>query len=111
MPKYYYVHDKDYNRAANAIVTAENANQARSKYVNNDVIPYFRGWDNSDFDYTEVYANRVLKLDQFQPDDTFNILKTLVTQYNWIFYDADDNPVITPDNYTDIKLKNYLSNN
>lgn len=66
----------------------------------------FEGYDNSDCELTEVRVRRLKKLDNFEPDDDFNILKTLITQYSWTFgdgfYGLDDS------NYSDESLRHYL---
>lgn len=89
-----------------AVVEATSPGQAKYKYIQGDVVPFFAGYDNSDCDFTEVRVRRLKKLDKFEPDDDFNILKTLITQYSWTFGDGfcelDDS------NYSDQKLRNYL---
>ena len=89
-----------------AVVEATSPGQAKYKYIQGDVVPFFAGYDNSDCDFTEVRVRRLKKLDKFEPDDDFNILKTLITQYSWTFGDGfcelDDS------SYSDDSLRHYL---
>ena len=89
-----------------AVVEATSPGQAKYKYIQGDVAPFFEGDDNSDFSFTKVRVRRLKKLDNFEPDDDFNILKTLITQYSWTFSDGfcelDDS------NYSDESLRHYL---
>ena len=89
-----------------AVVEATSSGQAKYKYIQGDVVPFFEGDDNSDCEFTEVRVRRLKKLDNFEPDDTFNILKTLITHYSWTFSDGfcelDDS------SYSDESLRHYL---
>lgn len=89
-----------------AVVEATSPGQAKYKYIQGDVVPYFEGDDNSGCEFTEVHVRRLKKLDNFEPDDDFNILKTLITQYGWAFGDGfcelDDS------SYSDKNLRHYL---
>lgn len=89
-----------------AVVEATSPGQAKYKYIQGDVVPFFEGYDNLDCRFTEVRVRRLKKLDNFEPDDDFNILKTLINQYCWTFGDGfcelDDS------NYTDENLRHYL---
>ena len=64
-----------------AVVEATSSGQAKYKYIQGDVVPFFAGYDNSDCDFTEVRVRRLKKLDKFEPDDS---------------------------NYSDESLRNYL---
>ena len=89
-----------------AVVEATSPGQAKYKYIQGDVVPFFEGDDNSYCEFTEVRVRRLKKLDNFEPNDTFNILKTLINQYGWAFGDGfcelDDS------SYSDKNLRHYL---
>ena len=89
-----------------AVVEATSPGQAKYKYIQGDVVPYFEGDDNSGCEFTEVRVRRLKKLDNFEPDDDFHILKTLIKEYGWTFSDGfcelDDS------SYSDESLRHYL---
>lgn len=89
-----------------AVVEATSSGQAKYKYIQGDVVPYFEGYDNSDCEFTAVRVRRLKKLDNFEPDDDFNILKTLINQYGWTFGDGFSE--LDDSNYSDESLRNYL---
>lgn len=108
--KYYEVYPVGYDDPYEiAVVLAENSGKAKSKYLKGDVIPYFSGYDPSGCEFTDLRVRRLKKLDEFKPDDSFNIIKTLILKCYWDFYSATNNKVVlTLDNFTDKKLKEYL---
>lgn len=108
--KYYEVYPAGYDDPCEiAVVLAENSGKAKSKYLNGDVIPYFSGYDNSGYEFTDLRARRLDKLDEFKSDDSFNIIKTLILKYYWEFCSVIDNStVLTSDNFTDKRLREYL---
>ena len=87
-----------------AVVEATSPGQAKYKYIQGDVAPFFEGYDNSDCEFTEVRVRRLKKLDSFEPNDTFNILKTLINQYSWAFGDGFSE--LDDSNYSDESLRN-----
>ena len=89
-----------------AVVEATSPGQAKYKYIQGDVVPYFEGYDNSGCEFTEVRVRRLKKIDQFGPDDDFNILKTLINEYGWTFGDGFGD--LDDSNYTDENLRHYL---
>ena len=102
-PKYYEASVDNDNFA---VVEATSPGQAKYKYIQGDVVPFFEGYDNLDRGFTEVRVRRLKELDNFEPNDTFNILKTLINQYGWAFGDGfcelDDS------SYSDESLRHYL---
>ena len=89
-----------------AVVEATSPGQAKNKFINGNVVLFFAGYDNFDCEFTEVRVRRLKELDNFEPNDTFNILKTLINQYGWAFGDGfcelDDS------SYSDESLRHYL---
>lgn len=88
------------------VVEATSPGQAKNKFINGNVVPFFAGYDNFDCEFTEVRVRRLKKLDRFEPDDYFHILKTLIKEYGWTFSDGfcelDDS------SYSDESLRHYL---
>lgn len=91
-----------------AVVEATSPGQAKYKYIQGDVVPFFKGYDNSDCEFTEVRVRRLKELDQFEPDDDFNILKVLINQYGWTFEDGFCGLDLDDSNYSDENLRHYL---
>ncbi|WP_302582765.1 hypothetical protein [Lactobacillus intestinalis] len=108
--KYYEVYPAGYDDPYEiAVVLAENSGKAKSKYLNGETIPYFSGFDPSGCEFTDLRSRRLNKLDGLKPDDSFNIIKTLILEYYWDFYSATDNIVaLTSDNFTNKRLREYL---
>lgn len=90
-----------------AIVEAASSGQAKYKYIQGDVIPYFQGYDNSEIPFADIRVIRRKKLDRFDPDDDFNILKTLINEYGWEFTDGFAT-CLYADNYSDENLRHYI---
>lgn len=91
------------------IVLAGNKREAKEKFKNDQPIPYFEGWDNSDWPDSELSVIRRPEIDQFSPEDNFNIIKTLILKCDWNMMDVDDAyKTLTKENYTDEKLRHYL---
>lgn len=107
MPKYYSVDPID--EGLGALVIADNAEQAKENFISGHVVPYFEGWDNTTFEKDELTTKRTPKIDQYHPTDNFHILKIMICEYNWMFYDIEDyDKTLNKSNYTDEKLKHYL---
>lgn len=108
--KYYEVYPAGYDSPDEiAIVLAKNPGKSKSKYLSGDVIPYFSGFDHSGYEFTDLRSKRLSKLDRFKPDDSFNIIKTLILECCWEFCSVIDNrTVLTSDNFTDKRLREYL---
>lgn len=107
MPKYYAI--DPINEGLGALVIANNAREAKENFISGHVIPYFDGWDNTGFEKDKLTAKRTDKIDKYQPDDNFHILKTMIVDYNWMFYDVeDDYKTLNKTNFSDARLKHYL---
>ena len=102
--KYYEVSVDDDNFA---VIEATSPGQAKYKYIQGDAIPYFQGYDNSECPFTDVRVRRLKKLDNFEPDDDFNILKTVINEYGWEFTDGFSS-CLYADNYSDENLRHYI---
>lgn len=89
-----------------AVVEATSPGQAKYKYIQGDVVPFFEGYDNLDCGFTEVRVRRLKKLDRFEPDDDFHILKTLIKEYDWTF--GDGFRELDAESYSDKNLRHYL---
>ena len=72
-----------------AVVEATSPGQAKYKYIQGDVAPFFEGYDNSDCSFTKVRVRR---------------LKTLINQYSWAFGDGFSE--LDDSNYSDESLRN-----
>ena len=91
MTKFYQVQGKDnLDDWVTMIVTASNATQAKRKFIKGDLIDYFAGYDNSDWQIEDLHAKHLVKLDNFDSHDSFHIVKTLIFDYDWSFSDIDD---------------------
>lgn len=111
MKKYYEVSgESNLGDIVSMIVTADTPQKAKQGFIDGDcLIPYFEGYDNSDWDIDKLNAKRLAKLDRFNPNDNFNLLQTLIFDYNWTFYDVNQVPVLDKDHYSDEKLREYLA--
>lgn len=90
------------------IVTADNSVQAKRKFIKGDLIPYFEGYDNSDWNMDELSTEHLVKLDHYKPNDNFNILRALILQYDRVFNTLNDLE-LSKQNYSDEQLRLYLA--
>lgn len=110
MTKFYQVQGKDnLDDWVTMIVTANNATQAKRKFIKGNLIDYFAGYDNSDWQIEDLHAKHLVKLDNFDSNDSFHIVKTLIFDYDWSFSDINDNVLtLNRNNYSDQILEHYL---
>lgn len=109
--RYYVVTgmDKQTNAVASAIVLAENPTRAKTKFIHGETIPYFEGWDNSEWPYAKLKAHRLKSLSYYQPNNTFSILKALILEEGWTFNSVDDNhKYLDKNNFSPVLLKHYI---
>lgn len=101
--------DKSSNNSFTAIVEAPTPSKAKTQFIKGHTIPYFEGWDNSEWTYPELRARLLKSISLCEPNDSFRILKTLILDDGWSFSSVDDeSETINKSNFSNSRLKRYL---
>lgn len=79
-----------------AVVEATSPGQAKNKFINGNVVPFFAGYDNFDCEFTEVRVRRLKVCDGLGDEPLSVVAEMAMKKADWVWtmdgveYTADD---------------------